>query len=97
MNKSYIFSSIEDHIPVRHWLLTHQQDSLSLLREKGITHLVVGPSTFLHKQYSFLSKEDFLSQFIEPIEMLEELLLQEGELIQQFSKYKVYRLVQKKN
>lgn len=94
-DRQYLFSSIEDHVPIRYWVSHHREKSLALLREEGITHLIVGPHLFLHKSYWFLSKDEFTNQFVEPIDILEELLLQEAELIQQFSKYKVYRLVQK--
>ena len=93
--RKYLFSSIEDHVPIRYWLSHHREKSLDLLRNEGITHLVVGPHVFLHKSYPFLTKDEFSQQFIEPIDLLDELLLQDAELIQQFSKHKVYRLVQK--
>ena len=93
--RNYLFSSIEDHVPIRYWLSHHREKSLTLLQRQGITHLVVGPHVFLHKSYPFLTKDEFTQQFIEPIDLLEELLLRDAELIQQFSKYKVYRLIQK--
>ena len=43
IGRSTRLGSVEDHIPVRHLLATHGDRSFEVLREAGVTHLLVGP------------------------------------------------------
>ena len=97
LERDYVLGSVEDHIPVRHWLLTHKEQSLSDLREAGVTHLIVGRIGFLHKTYSFLPDEAFQAAFLEPLALLEELLLREAVLVQEANGVRIYRLPVRKN
>ncbi|MDG1481129.1 MAG: hypothetical protein P8R54_16170 [Myxococcota bacterium] len=97
LERDYVLGSVEDHIPVRHWLLTHQEASLSDLRDAGVTHVIVGRIGFLHKTYSFLPEGEFQSEFLDPLALLEELLLREAVLIQEANGVRIYRLPVRKN
>ena len=97
LQRDYVLGSVEDHIPVRHWLLTHGEDSLTELQALGVTHLIVGRIGFLHKTYSFLSKEAFEEAFLDPLELLEERLLVDAVLIYEARGVRVYRLPERKN
>jgi hypothetical protein len=97
LRRDYVLGSVEDHIPVRHWLLTHGHDSLAALRQEGVTHLIVGRIGFLHKTYSFMPKPAFQEAFLEPLAMLEALLLEEAVLIHEARRVRIYRLPERKN
>ena len=89
LNRRYILSSLEDHIPIRHWLKTHQKTSLSVL---PCEYIVVGNHAMDRKRYSFLSEEVYEAQVKAPILLLEELLLQQGILIYTAKGVRVYRV-----
>ena len=93
VDRRYVLGSVEDHTPVRHWLLSRQDTALRDLYNDGVRYVLVGPHRFLHKSYSFLSKEEFVEQFEKPIEILEDLLLKESRLVYTDSGYEVYQLV----
>ncbi|MFT5680160.1 MAG: hypothetical protein ACI8RZ_001065 [Myxococcota bacterium] len=97
LERDYVLGSVEDHIPVRHWLLTHETESLADLRKEGVTHLIVGRIGFLHKTYAFLSEDEFRKAFLEPLALLEEQLLAEGVLIHEARRVRIYRLSERKN
>ena len=97
LQRDYVLGSVEDHIPVRHWLLTHDDDSLTALRAAGVTHLIVGRIGFLHKTYPFLSMSDFQQSFVDPLAQLEALLLAEAVLIHEARRVRVFRLPERKN
>jgi hypothetical protein len=92
IERNTILGSVEDHVPTRHWLLTHERDSLRDLRATGVTHVVWSRVGFIHKVYPFLSNKQFAAEFTEPEAMLEDLLLQEATLIDQSGRTRVYRL-----
>jgi len=88
----YVLSSVEDHVPTRHWLYVHGDDSLEALRAEGVTHVLVGRVNFIHKSYPFLSDEQFHEQFEVPEAQLAELLLADGVLLFEDNRYAVWRL-----
>jgi len=92
LDRPYVLSSVEDHIPVRHWLLTHREESLGALRAAGVTHLVVGRTLPIKKAYPFLTAAAFESGFEAPSEILENQLLKEAILIHEENRLRVYRL-----
>ena len=97
LQRDYVLGSVEDHIPVRHWLLTHGESSLDDLQLAGVTHLIVGRIGFLHKTYPFLSDEAFQEGFIEPLALLEQRLLIDAVLIHEARRVRIYRLPSGKN
>jgi hypothetical protein len=92
IDRTTVLGSVEDHVPIRYWLLVHKGESLEALRERGVTHLVVGRFKFLRKWYPFLSDEVFASMFQAPVATLEQLLLQEATLVFEANHTRVYRL-----
>ena len=87
-----LLSSVEDHIPSRHWLLTHGEDSLDALRAAGATHLLTTRVHFLPSVYPFLDAETFSAAFTRPEALLDRLLLDEATLVYQQGRTRVYRL-----
>ena len=49
LNRPYILSSVEDHIPVREWLIKYGENALNVLE---CDHLVVGNPAMNRKTYS---------------------------------------------
>jgi hypothetical protein len=84
--------SVEDHIPTRHFLLSHGTESLAHLRERGVTHIVARRIHFIRKLYPFLSEDEFRTSFQEPEALLEDLLLMEASLVYESNRTRVYRL-----
>lgn len=92
LERPVVLSSVEDHIPVRHWLMMHGTASLSALKDQGVSHLIVGQTMPIQNAYPFLSDEEFVRGFAEPSMLLEELLLQEAILLFEENRLRVYRL-----
>ena len=84
--------SVEDHIPTRHWLRIHGEDSLHELSALGVTHLLVSHVGFVHKAYPHLSKEEFERSYTAPEALLSDLLLADGVLVFQDGRHSVWRL-----
>ena len=78
LDRDYVLGSVEDHTPIRHWILSNKERSVERLKDNGVEFLVVGPHKFIRKSYSFLSDEQFTTQFQEPIHLLDTLLLKEA-------------------
>lgn len=92
IDRQVVLGSVEDHVPVRHWVLTHGDRSLDALQKAGVTHVMVRRARFLRKIYPFLS-EDHLDQWFDaPVEHLDELLLLRATLVFQAGTNRVYRL-----
>ncbi len=92
VDRPVVLGSVEDHIPVRHWLLTHGDDSLAALRAAGVSHVVVGRQRFLRKSYPFVDDADFARLFTDPVELLDERLLLEATLLMEAGGTRVYAL-----
>jgi hypothetical protein len=92
LDRSQIFGSVEDHIPVRHFLLTHGEQWPEALREAGITHLVVGPDPFVRRAWSWVEEPEWRATFMAPRTFLEEGLLQQAILQYETQGYRLYRL-----
>ena len=89
LDRPYILSSVEDHIPVRSWLRKYGNDALDVLE---CDHLVVGNPAMSRKKYLFLSDEVYQQQIIDPLELLEERLLQQGVMVYTAKGIRVYRI-----
>lgn len=92
VDRDYVLSSVEDHVPARHLLYTHGDDTLQALRDQGVTHVLAGRVNFIHKSYPFLSEQAFVEQFVQPEAQLEALLLAEGRLVFQDGRHGVWSL-----
>lgn len=92
VDRSYVLSSVEDHVPTRHLLYVHGDQTLDWLRKQGVTHVLSGRVNFIHKSYPFLSEATFHEQFEAPEEQLAELLLRDGVLVFESGRYAVWRL-----
>lgn len=84
--------SVEDHVPARHWVLTHGDGSLAALRDEGVTHVMVRRTRFLRKIYPFLDEDHLASVFDDPVDALDEQLLLQATLIFQSGTNRIYRL-----
>ena len=84
--------SVEDHIPTRHWLRIHGEESLHQLSALGVTHLLVSHVGFIHKAYPHLSKEEFALTYTAPEALLSDLLLSDAVLVFQDGRHSVWRL-----
>ena len=89
MNRPYLLSSVEDHIPVRAWIRKNGEQSISNLEAE---FLIMGKPAISYKKYPFLSKETYKKEFEEPIQQFEELLLKQAVLVYTDRGYRVYRV-----
>ena len=92
LDRDRVLGSVEDHVPTRHWLITHGEMSLQALRTAGVTHVVVGRAAFLPKSYPFLTEQQLSVEFWLPRDQLESLLLMEATLLFQHGNSRVFRL-----
>ena len=92
VERRWVLSSVEDHVPTRHWLHVHGENALADLRAEGVTYVLAGRPRFIHKLFPFLSEPDFVAQFRQPENALQELLLAEGTLMFEDGRYGVWRL-----
>ena len=92
VDRPYVLSSVEDHVPTRHLLYVHGDATLSELRAQGVTHVLAGRVNFIHKSYPFLPESTFIEQFREPEAQLAELLLAEGRLVFEDGRHGVWVL-----
>ena len=74
----YVLSSVEDHTPVRHWVLKHGDMSVEHLKSNGVRWVVVGPHALQRSAYPFIGDEEFQSDWQQPIANLEQLLSQQA-------------------
>ena len=89
LNRPYILSSVEDHIPVRAWLNTYGEDAFTALE---CDYVVVGNPAMNRKKYSFLSDDMYAEQVKRPLSLLEELLLKRGTLVFTAKGTRIYRI-----
>ncbi len=92
LDKPYLLGSVEDHVPMRHLLYLHGPDTVEVLRQLGVTHVVSGRVRFIQKTYPFLSDSVFREQFSDPEALWEALLLENATLVYRDGRYGVWRL-----
>jgi hypothetical protein len=92
LERDSVLASVEDHTPLRYYVLTHGDRSLADLRAQGITHAIVGRVHFLRSSYSFVDADTFARDFEGPPATIDRLLLQEGELLFEDGGTRVYAL-----
>ena len=94
VDHSYILGSVEDHTPVRHFLLRHQSNLTAELAKLGVDCVLVGPPPFRKRSYPFLSREEYHQQFEVPLNALETMLLSDSRLLYASGRSRLYRLRQ---
>ena len=94
IDRPYILSSVEDHTPIRHWVLKYGNNSIQEMKNQGVKVVAVGPHTFHRHSLPFVSDDDFKKQWQEPVSLLESLLLKEARLITTQSGVDLYLLPQ---
>ncbi|RME21803.1 MAG: hypothetical protein D6798_17345 [Deltaproteobacteria bacterium] len=92
VERPVLLGSVEDHVPVRHWLLTRGDRALSDLAAAGATHLVVTRQRFLPSTYWFLTDAERARDLDAPVALLDELLLRQATLIHQDGRTAIYEL-----
>lgn len=92
VQRPVLLGSVEDHVPVRHWLLTRGPRALDDLRDAGATHVIVTTTRFLPTTYPFLSDDERQRDLDVPGQLLDELLLRQGTLLYQDGRTRVLRL-----
>ena len=92
LNSPYVLSSVEDHTPVRHWVLQYGDSSMQELRAQGIRWIAVGPHSFHRSAYLFLSDDEFDVQWKAPMASLEAMLNHEGRWITKQDGVDIYYL-----
>ena len=92
IQRKQILGSVEDHVPTRHFLLRHGDNSVEAMVQAGATHAVIRHTIFLSKSYPFLTPEDLQSQFNGPAAQLNHLLLMNAELLFQYGSHRLYKL-----
>ena len=93
LERPYVLGSVEDHIPTRHFLTLHGENSLQALSEMGVSHVLASHVHFTHKSYAFLSEEEYEAGFSVPESLLEDRLLADTEQVFAEGRFGVWRLV----
>ncbi len=92
LERPWVLGSVEDHVPTRHLLALHGEDTLEELRRQGVTHVLTAKIHFLHKSYPFLDAATFDAWFAEPERQLEALLTREAVLVFQENRFEIWSL-----
>jgi len=92
LHRKQILGSVEDHVPTRHFLLRNGPDPVAALIAAGATHALVRNTTFQKKNYTFLPRQEFKSQFEAPIRSLDHMLLMNAQLLYRGPHHRVYKL-----
>ncbi len=78
IDQPYLLGSVEDHVPVRHWVFTHGAESVRALADLGVRWLVVGDTKYLRKSYRFLPDSVWQRQLRDPQTALETALARDA-------------------
>jgi hypothetical protein len=92
LERPWVLGSVEDHVPTRHHLALHGEDSLAVLKRNGVTHVLVSRIAFVHKSYPFMDRARFEELFTAPEEQLRDLLDAQATLMFEHRRHAVYRL-----
>lgn len=88
----YVLSSVEDHTPLRHWVLKYGDASIQELKSRGVRWIAVGPHAFHRSAYRFISNEDFEAQWQKPVASLDKMLMIEARWITKQDGVDIYYL-----
>ena len=92
LERPWLLGSVEEHVPSRYLLAREGDHALQALREGGVTWVLRGRVSFLHRTYPFLDDATFHREFEAPEEQLDRLLAAEGVLMFEQGRYQVWRL-----
>ena len=92
LDRPYVLGSLEDHTPMRHWLLQYQETAIQALRDQGVDYILVKKPIFYQKSYPFIEKDLWQRQWVEPLDNLETLLLRDARFIQKTKGVGIYQL-----
>ncbi len=92
LHRKQILGSVEDHIPSRHFLITHKEDPVAALAARGATHALVRAVTFPRSHYTSIPADTFNEEYIQPFDTLNNSLLMKAELLFSGPMHRVYRL-----
>jgi hypothetical protein len=92
LERRQVLGSVEDHVPTRHWILRHGDQSLHKLAEAGVTHAVVRRARFLKNAYPFLTPDQRAQHLQAPVQVLQDILLMQAQLLAQEGPIRIYRL-----
>jgi len=92
LQRTQILGSVEDHIPSRHFILSHPDAPLAALRKSGATHVLIRNLEFRHSLYPTLDRKQFEAQYSRPVGLINHHLLMGADLLFSSSSHRVYRL-----
>jgi len=92
LDRPTVLGSVEDHIPTRHWIQTHGEDSLPALSREGVTHVLFTRTRFWDKTHPFLDAHTLEQELNGPVQVLGEQLLMGATLIHQRGRTGLWRL-----
>ena len=92
LDRPYVLSSVEDHIPVRSWVMEHGKQSL---QKWPCDYIIVGRPALHRKSFRFLSDTEYKRLFETPLKQLEDLLQTQAHLIYTAQGVRVFRIEKK--
>lgn len=92
LDRPYVLSSVEDHTPIRHLSLKYGADAIPFLKRNGVRYVAFGPHQFYPSAYSFIDDDQLQREWHQPMQSLEDQLLQHGRLIVRIDGVDIYRL-----
>ena len=92
LDRPYVLSSVEDHTPIRHWLLSHGDQAIPALKSEGVRYVAFGPHQFYRSAYPFLSEAELERDWQRPMENLERQLQQHGRWVTRLDGVDIYLL-----
>ena len=92
LQRRQILGSVEDHIPSRHFILSHADEPLEALHRSGVTHVLIRNIEFRPALYPSLSRAQFDAEYQQPVSVINHHLLMNADLLFSSSSHRVYRL-----
>ena len=92
IQRRQLLGSVEDHIPSRHFILSHPTDPLGGLRRAGATHVLIGNVDFRRQLYPTIPEADFDAEYRKPVSTINHHLLMGADLLFSTATHRLYRL-----
>jgi len=92
IQRRQILGSIDDHVPSRHFILSHPDDPLGALRRSGATHVLIGNVDFRRQLYPTIPAAEFDAAYRAPVATINHHLLMGADLLFSTSSHRLYRL-----
>ena len=92
IQRRQLLGSVEDHIPSRHFILSHPDDPVGALRRAGATHVLIGNVEFRRDLYPTVSTTEFDAAYREPVSAINHHLLMGADLLFSTASHRLYRL-----